>query len=153
MLSNCDAREGSWETLGLQGDQTNKFQRKSTLNIRWKDDAEAEAPILWPPVSKSQLTGKDSDVGKDWGQEEKEAAEGELVRQNHQLNGHESEQTLRDNGRQRSLECFGPGGHKKSDMCTPMAESYWCLTETTKFCKAIILQLKNKLIFKKSDTT
>ena len=33
--------------------------------------AEAEAPILWPPDSKSGLTGKDSDAGKDWGQEEK----------------------------------------------------------------------------------
>ena len=27
-------------------------------------DAEAEAPILWPPDVKSQLTGKDSDAGK-----------------------------------------------------------------------------------------
>ena len=34
-------------------------------------DAEAEAPILWPPDSKSQLIGKDSGTGKDWGQEEK----------------------------------------------------------------------------------
>ena len=34
-------------------------------------DAEAEAPILWPPVLKSQLIGKDSDPGEDWGQEEK----------------------------------------------------------------------------------
>ena len=28
-------------------------------------DAEAEAPILWPPDVKSQLTGKDPDAGKD----------------------------------------------------------------------------------------
>ena len=27
--------------------------------------AEAEAPILWPPDAKSQLTGKDPDAGKD----------------------------------------------------------------------------------------
>ena len=31
---------------------------------------DAEAPILWPPDVKSWLTGKDPDVGKDWGQEE-----------------------------------------------------------------------------------
>ena len=31
----------------------------------------AEAPILWPPDEKNQLTGKDSDAGKDWGPEEK----------------------------------------------------------------------------------
>ena len=30
-----------------------------------KMDAEAEAPILWPPDVKSQLTGKDPDAGKD----------------------------------------------------------------------------------------
>ena len=42
-------------------------------------DAEAEAPILWPPDVKSQLTGKDPYAGKDWGQEEKGAAEDEMV--------------------------------------------------------------------------
>ena len=36
-----------------------------------RTDAEAEAPILWPPDSKNWLTGKDSDAGKDWRQEEK----------------------------------------------------------------------------------
>jgi len=28
-------------------------------------DAEAEAPILWPPDVKSRLIGKDPDAGKD----------------------------------------------------------------------------------------
>ena len=42
-------------------------------------DAEAEAPILWPPDVKSQLIGKDPYAGKDWGQEEKGAAEDEMV--------------------------------------------------------------------------
>ena len=45
-----------------------------------KTDAEAEAPTLWPPDGKSQLFGKDPDAGKDWGQEEKEVAEDEMVR-------------------------------------------------------------------------
>ena len=30
-----------------------------------------EGPVLWPPDAKSQLTGKDPDAGKDWGQEKK----------------------------------------------------------------------------------
>ena len=38
-----------------------------------KTDAEVEAPTLWLPELKSQLTGKDPDAGKDWGQEEKRA--------------------------------------------------------------------------------
>ena len=40
-----------------------------------RTDAEAEAPILWPPDVKSWLTGKDPDVGKDWVQEEKGTTE------------------------------------------------------------------------------
>ena len=36
-----------------------------------KTDTVAETPILWPPHVKSGLIGKDSDAGRDWGQEEK----------------------------------------------------------------------------------
>ena len=45
-----------------------------------KTDAEAKAPILWPPDVKNWLVGKDPDAGKDWGQEEKGATEDEMVR-------------------------------------------------------------------------
>ena len=37
-----------------------------------RTDAEAEAPILWPPDAKSQFIGKDPDAGKVGGQEEKD---------------------------------------------------------------------------------
>ena len=46
---------------------------------------------LWPPDVKSLLTGKDSDAGRDWGQEEKGTTEVEMVGWHHQLDGHESE--------------------------------------------------------------
>ena len=46
-------------------------------------DAEGEAPILWPSDAKSQLIGKDPDTGKDWGQEEKGAAEDEMAGWHH----------------------------------------------------------------------
>ena len=36
IISNCGAGEGSWESLGLQGDKTSQPWRKSTLNIHWK---------------------------------------------------------------------------------------------------------------------
>ena len=36
-----------------------------------RTDAEAETPVVWPPHVKSSLIGKDSDAGRDWGQEEK----------------------------------------------------------------------------------
>ena len=70
MLLNSGAGEDSWESVVLK-DQTSQFQRKSTLNIHWKDWCWAEAPILWPPDGMSQFIGKDSDAGKDWRQKEK----------------------------------------------------------------------------------
>ena len=44
-----------------------------------RTDVEAEATILWPPESKSQLIGKDAEAGKDWGQEEKGVTKDEIV--------------------------------------------------------------------------
>ena len=37
MLLNCGVGEGSWESLGQQGDPTSPRWRKSVLNIHWKD--------------------------------------------------------------------------------------------------------------------
>ena len=71
-------------------------------------DAEAEAPILWPPDAKSLFTEKDPDAGKDRRQEEKGATENELVGWHHRLNGHEFEHTLGDSERQGSLVCCSP---------------------------------------------
>ena len=78
-----------------------------------KTDAEAEDTILWPPDAKGQLTGKDLDAGKDWGQKEKRATEDEMVGWHHQLNGHEFDQTLGDSEGQGSLACCSPQGHKE----------------------------------------
>ena len=54
-----------------------------------RTDAEAEAPILWPPDAKSQLTGKDADAGQDCRWEEKGTTKDEMVGWHHWLDGHE----------------------------------------------------------------
>ena len=54
-----------------------------------RTDAEAETPILWPPRVKSWHTGKDSDAGRHWGQEEKGMTEDEMAQWHHWLDGHE----------------------------------------------------------------
>jgi len=74
--------------VNLKGDQPWIFIGRT--------DAEVEAPILWLPDAKSQLIGKDPDSGKDWRQKAEEAAEDEMVREHHQLNGHEFGQTPGD---------------------------------------------------------
>ena len=55
------------------------------------NDAKAETPIFWPPHVKIWLIGKDSDAGRDWGQEEKGTTEDEMTGWHHGLDGRESE--------------------------------------------------------------
>ena len=71
MLSNCGAREDSSEALGQHGNQTINPKGNQSWIFTGRTDAEAPAPIFWPPDVKSQLIGKDPDSGKDWEQEEK----------------------------------------------------------------------------------
>ena len=54
-----------------------------------RTDAKAGTPVLWPPDAKSRLIGKDSDAGRDWGQEEKGMTEDEMFGWHHRFNGHE----------------------------------------------------------------
>ena len=81
-----------------------------------RTDAEAEAPILWPPDVKSWLTGKDPDAEKGWGQEGKRVTEDEVVGWHHWLYGHEFEQALGDGEGQGSLTCCNPWSWKELDM-------------------------------------
>ena len=73
-----------------------------------RNDAEAETPVLWPPHAKIWLIGKDSDAGRDWGQEENGTTEDELVGWHQELDGHEIEQTLRVGNGQGSFTCCIP---------------------------------------------
>ena len=57
-----------------------------------RTDAEAEAPILWPPDVNNWLIWKDPDAGKDWGFEEKGTMQDEMVGWHHRLDGHEFDQ-------------------------------------------------------------
>ena len=78
-----------------------------------RNDAKAETPVLWPPDAKSWLIGKDSDAGRDWGQEEKGTTEDEMAGWHHWLDGRESEWTPGvGNG---GLACCDSWGRKESD--------------------------------------
>ena len=75
----------------------------------------AKNPVLWPPHAKSWLIGKDSDAGRDWGQEEKGMTEDEMSGWHHWLDGRESEWTLGVGDGQGGLVCYDSWGHKESD--------------------------------------
>ena len=92
-----------------------------------RTDAEAEAPILWPPDVKNWLTRKDPDAGKDGRQEEKGMTEDEMVGWHHWLDGHEFVQAPGVGDGQRGLECCGPWDRKELDMTdwTKAFCGYW----------------------------
>ena len=80
-----------------------------------RTNAEAEAPVLWPPDAKSWLFRKYPDIGENWRQEEKGKTGDKMIGWHHQLNGHELEQTLGDSRGQRSLACYSPWSWKELD--------------------------------------
>jgi len=84
------------------------------------NDAKAETPVLWPPHGKSWLIGKDSDAGKDWGQEEKGTTVDEMAGWHHWLDGHESEWTPGVGDGQGGLACCHSWGLKESDTTEPL---------------------------------
>ena len=77
-----------------------------------RNDAKAETPVLWPPHAKSWLIRKDSDAGRNWGQEEKGITEAEMAGWHHRLDGREFEWTPGVGDGQGDLAW----GHKELDM-------------------------------------
>ena len=109
-----------WRRL-LRVPWTAKRSNKSNTKGNWswiligRTDAELETPILWPPHAKTWLNGKDSDAGRDWGQEEKGMTEDEMAGWHHQLDVHEFGWTPGAGDGQGSLVCSNPWGRKESD--------------------------------------
>ena len=90
----------------------------------------AEAPILWSPDAKSQLTGKDPDAGKAWGQER--MTEDEMAGQHRWLKEQELEQAPGDSEGQGGLASCSLWGCKEPDTTRrltddPCLPSHWRL--------------------------
>ena len=105
-----------------------------------RNDAKSETPELWPPHVKSWLIGKDSDAGRDWGQEEKWMTEDEMAGWHHWLDGRESAWTPGVGDGQGGLACCSSWGRKESDMtewlnwteldCSPPGSSIYGISQT-----------------------
>ena len=111
-----------------EGDQPWDFFRRN--------DAKAETPVLWPPHAKSWLIGKDSDAGRDWGQEEEGTTEDEMAGWHHGLDGRESEWTPGDGDEQGGLVCCNSWGRKELDTTEWLkwtelnwTENWFCVSE------------------------
>ena len=88
------------------------------VNQSWifigRTDADAGAPILWPPDGKNWLIRNDPDAGKDWRLEEKRMTEDEMVGWYHWFKQHEWANSMRQ-WKTGSLTCCNPWGHMESD--------------------------------------
>ena len=100
----------------LDSKETKPLNLKGNQPCTLTGRTDAEAPTLWPPDAKSQLTGKDPDAGENWRQKEKWVSEDEMAGWYHQTNGHELGQTPGDHEEQESLANCSPRGRKWSDM-------------------------------------
>ena len=101
-LIQTDVRISSNSALSVELSLTEQTKQQNTplpinmtlLNQSWifigRTDAEAEAPILWPPDVKNWLIWKDPDDGKDW-RWDKGMTEDEMVGWHLQLNGNDFE--------------------------------------------------------------
>ena len=101
---------------GQQGDQASQFLKEISLEYTLEEVVQklklqhfAHLMQRGDSLEKILMLGNRK-------QKEKRVAEDEMVRQHHQFNGHEFEQTPGDSERQESLACCSPWGYKELNM-------------------------------------
>ena len=103
MLLNCGVGEDSWESLGLHGDPTSPFWRRSALGFLWWE-------WCWSWNSSTLAISCE-----DLTQEEKGTTEDEMAGWHHWLSGREFVWTLGVGDGQGGLACCDSWGRKESD--------------------------------------
>ena len=115
MLLNCGVREDSWESLGLQGDPTSPFWRRSVLGVRWKDWCWS-----WNSNTLATWCGELTHWKRPWcwqglGAGGEGTTKDEMAGWHHWLDGHEFEWTPGVGDGQGGLACCNSWGCKESD--------------------------------------
>ena len=128
MLLNCGVGEDSWESLGLQGDPTSPFWRRSVLGVHWKDWC-----LSWNCNILATSCEELSHCKRLWwleglGQEEKGTTEDETAGWHHRLNGHEFEWTLGVGDGQGGLACCTSQVTKSRTLLSNWTELNWLLS-------------------------
>ena len=142
---------GSWKLKKVECRRTDAFERwcwRRLLRVPWTARRSNQSVMkeISPGISlegmmlkvklqyfgylmrKSWLIWKDSDAGRDWGQEEKGMTEDEMVGWHHRLNGYEFEWTLEVGDGQGGLACCDSRGCKESDTIERLNWTYSWLT-------------------------
>ena len=116
ILLNCGVGEDFESPLDCKEIQPVHSKGDQSWVFFGRTDAKAETPILWPPHTKSWLIGKDSDAGRDWGQDEKRTTEDEMAGLHHRLDANEFGWTPGVGDGQGGLACCSSWGRKELDM-------------------------------------
>ena len=133
LASPLDCKE--IQPVHSKGEQSWVFIRRT--------DAKVETLILWPSHVKSWLIGKDSDAGRDWGQEEKEMTEDEMAGWHHWLDGRESEWTPGVGDGQGGLACCDSWFTKSQTRLSDRTELNWTESNMIWKCQSRIFQITN----------
>ena len=91
MLLNCGVGEAIESPFNCKEIQPVHSEGDQPWDFFGRNDAKAETPVLWRPHANSLLIGKDSDAGREWGQEEKGTTVDEMAEWYHRLDGLECE--------------------------------------------------------------
>jgi len=138
MLLNCGVEKTLESPLDCKEIQPVHSEGDQPWDFFGRNAAKAETSVLWPLYAKSWLIGKDSDAGRDWGQEEKGTTEDEMAGWYHWFDGQESEWTPGVGEAQGGLACCDSWGRKESDMTERLIWSDLMLVSLFLFCSKFI---------------
>ena len=137
MLLNCGVGETLESPLDCKEIQPVHSEGDQPWDFFGWNDAKAETPVFWPPHVKSWLTGKDSDAGRDLGQEEKGTTEDEMagwhLMRMRWLHGCESEWTPGVGYGHGGLACCNSWGCKESDTIERLNWTEWWLLQNIEY--------------------
>ena len=150
MLLNCGAGEDSWESLGLQGDPTSPFWRRSVLGVHWKDWSWGWNCNTLATSCEELTHWKRPWCWEEWGQRDKGTTEDEMTGWHHRLDGHEFEWTPGVGDEQGGLVCLIHGFSKSRTWLSNWTELNW--TEDI-FMRAPLLYLDDWLFLDNSLST
>ena len=148
LLLNCGVGEDSWESLGLQGDPTSPFWRRSALGVHCKGDwcwswnsntlatwckelTHWKRPWCWERL---KVGGEGDDRGWDGGW-------------HHWLDGHGFRWTPQVGDGQGGLVCCGSWGHKESDTTEWLSwtDIYWKKTHVNGLTQSKLMLFEGQL--------
>ena len=115
VLLNCGIGEESWESLGLQGDPTSPFWRRSDLGVLWKEWCWSWNSSTLATSCEELTHWKRLWCWEGLGAGGKGTTEDEMAGWHHPLYGHEFEWTLGDGNGQGGLACCDSWGCKELD--------------------------------------